>query len=747
MFHYAALIQTLIIVALVGCGGGGASTAPAASTASSGDSPPVSSTPLVVATPPTVGSPPVVGVPSSTVIKSAIELPNTKAKLSSVIGVTSGFNWTLVSGAGDVSIESPNAATTRISLLTPGIYRFKFSGQNASGQHIEQINEVSLKANKWTANANTTAPEFLSQSIKPVYKNGHTLPPIGSSSITSHPALLKELADRWGWALQTNVNPEGCNPNPSNACNIAGFEYCGGHNDEILKLAVESGGKRRLMLGTALVLPKGDGKLYATPGLDINDQPVPRGVVAATRNFTTPESVWYNDGKGNGIKSRLGDSGFPDAIGEGNPRFSPLAPADWVRGRVQEQASCIQKFADVYPVSLIADYAEYGVRLFGADYCLALNDPALLAAVGYPGQPDPSCFKTIAGKTESRIDDRDAKLARLLGKQSIRNYQITRQEFDTATLAGKKSGGKPALFNVYGDSYGYDRGRWGGWPNYYSWLEDLNSEKVSFASGIEHYYKDQNSGFEGLSEQAQCAPTDIMFKALNNIGGSILNGEKNLYPWLSAGYKDGPDQIADRTLWMGFTKMLFVGGALGGLPGYFNYTKAYQDQQTRNAPIGMAVPDWFWPIVDFSHVQALFSHLEAYLREGDLVQGATSYGAKEHPYAADTRPVKFYALQLKGVEYKRATCFGELETGTRNYAPTAYVMARKLPGQEKYIFGAWANVGADREVTAIVPGKGEVRLQARASGSVYLAERSANGMWSTKLLDPNGMLPSAYLFD
>jgi hypothetical protein len=666
------------------------------------------------------------------------------------MGIDSSIGWSLLSGPAGaaVGIESPSSRVTQVALTVPGKYTFKMTAKNSAGALVEQINEVTLQAATWIATDKTTATDYLTEAIKPVYKKGHTLPPIGSSSITTHPGMLKVLSDQWGWALQTNVDPAYCDPNPKNACNQAGFEYCGGHSDEILKLALDSNGKRKLMLGTALVLPKGDGKLYATPGLDVNDNPAPKGVVAAARNFTTPESVWYNDGKGNGIKSRLGDKGFPDAFGEGNPRFSPLAPEDWVRGRVKEQASCLKKYADIYPVSLVADYAEYGFNTAVVDYCKAVNDPALLEAVGYKGKGDPSCYGQNPGQTKNIIEDRDKKLEKLNAKQYTRNYLITREEFDAATKAGSKNGGKPALFSLYGDSYGYDRGRWADWlKNMYTLPEDLNGKKISFASSVEHYYKEQNTGFEGLSDQAYCAPTDIMTKALNNIGGSILNGEKNLYPWLSAGWKAGADQVADRQRWMGFTKMLFLGGALGGMPGYFNYSVEYAAQQTRNAPIGTALPDWLWPIIDFSHAQALFSHLESYLRDGDLLEGETPGGLKEHPYNTDTRPIKYYALKLKEKEYNQVNCFGTDNYLQRNFAPKAYVMARKLPGADKYIFGAWANSGTDRDVTAIVPGKGEVVLRARVAGSVYMAERSASGAWVTKLLDQNAMLPSSLLFE
>jgi hypothetical protein len=670
-----------------------------------------------------------------------MSLPTTRKAVVTDVGAAADTTWNVISGPGTVGFSPGSGSTTTLAAVRAGTYVIEAKGQTSGGATATQRVELTVSPNPFAATAATTTVDFLENSIKPNYEAGNTLPPIGSSSIQTSPVILKELADNWGWGLQTSMNSSFCDPNPANAAGAP--NYNGGHNDEIMRLAVNSGGKYRLMLSSANILPKGNGKLFATPGLDANDQPAARGVFAQQGGYNTPESVWYNDGKGNGINSRIGNNGQPGPDAAGNPRFSPLAPESWVRDRVRETAKCAGKFAARYPVALIADFAEYGFNLFGADFCLGLNDPAILSAVGYAGKPDPSCYNTVAGKTESRIDDRDEKIARLMSTQFIRNYKITRDEY---ALATKTSSGTSALFNVYGNAYGYDRGRWNGWINFYARLEDEGADKISFASGIEHYYTDFNSGFEGVDPSAQCAPTDIMFKALNNIGGSIASGQKNMYPWISPGYKETATDkslIADRQRWMGFTKMMFVGGALGAMPGYFNYGfEDYENKQVRNAPIGTQVPNWLWPIADLSHVQAAFSHFENYLRDGDLVAGATSYGATQHPYGVDTAPISYFALQLKGTEFTRPSCFNT----DRNYSPTAYVMARKLPGQEKYLFGAWANVGAERDVTAIVPGKGEVTLKARPAGSIYTAERDVNGVWKTRLRDPEAMLPSAFLF-
>ncbi|MEM7728830.1 MAG: hypothetical protein AAF311_06095 [Pseudomonadota bacterium] len=668
-------------------------------------------------------------------------MPQSRLQLESDIGAGGTFEWTLAETPNPVALSSSDQRNPELAIVRAGRYRID-AVRTLDGNRTEQTLFVDVAPNPFAPTAQTRVPDYLQSRIAPNYSDTHSLPPIASASITTHPAILAELSDDWGWGLQTPLNVDFCGPSVSGASGAP--SYSGSHNDEILKLALDSGGTRKLVLGVANLLPKGDGKRWATPGLDENDQPAMRGVFAEARDFETPESVWYNDGQGNGVDSRLGRRGQPDATARDNPNFSPLAPESWVRDRIEEASSCAAKFQAEYQVELITDAAEYGFSLFDGDFCLAQNDPATLAAVGFPNDPDPSCFNTVAGQPESRNAARDSALQRLLSTQWIRNYKITRDAFAEAT---RRPDGSSALFNVYTDTYGTDRGRWNGWPNFIHRFEDQGADKISFAPGTEHYYLDFNTGFSGIQEQAECAATDILFKTLNDIGGSIVNGQPLRYPWISGGYNETDTDksgIADRERWMGYTKMLFVGGAVGALPGYFNYSyNDYEGRQFRNNPIGGEVPAWLWQIEDLSRVQAAFSHLEDFLREGDLVQGRTPSGSDTHPYARDTDPVPYFALELREAEYDRPDCFNT----ERNYAPRAYVMARKLRNEARWLVGAWANVGADRQVTAVLPDGQELSVEARVAGSLYIAEEDSAGAMTLTLLDPEPMLPSALMFD
>jgi hypothetical protein len=93
----------------------------------------------------------------------------------------------------------------------------------------------------------------------------------------------------------------------------------------------------------------------------------------------------------------------------------------------------------------------------------------------------------------------------------------------------------------------------------------------------------------------------------------------------------------------------------------------------------------------FSRVHALFSGVESFLRQGDLLPGP-----ERHRWSKDQPAYEFPA--------------GEAEVR---------VLARKLTGKPEWLIVAWAADGKERAVKAVIPDLGEVALNARACGSVY----------------------------
>jgi len=114
------------------------------------------------------------------------------------------------------------------------------------------------------------------------------------------------------------------------------------------------------------------------------------------------------------------------------------------------------------------------------------------------------------------------------------------------------------------------------------------------------------------------------------------------------------------------------------------------------------------------HVHALFSHLEEFLRKGDLLPGPA-----RHRWSKDLPAYEF-------------------PTGD----PDARVLARKHRERAEWLITAWAAGGPDRQVSVAVPGLGTVRLEARGCGSVYRAAVK-DGKPSLTRVDDDGMHPTA----
>ena len=72
------------------------------------------------------------------------------------------------------------------------------------------------------------------------------------------------------------------------------------------------------------------------------------------------------------------------------------------------------------------------------------------------------------------------------------------------------------------------------------------------------------------------------------------------------------------------------------------------------------------------------------------------------------------------------------------------VLVRKRTDREAWLVAAWAAGGEAREVKVTIPEVGEVTLNARPAGSVYVV-RTSGGKTTIELLDVDAMRPSLSL--
>ncbi|MCH5377296.1 MAG: hypothetical protein JJ992_25315 [Planctomycetes bacterium] len=241
---------------------------------------------------------------------------------------------------------------------------------------------------------------------------------------------------------------------------------------------------------------------------------------------------------------------------------------------------------------------------------------------------------------------------------------------------------------------------WWKWCYGYEWMKD-----VSDIPNGESYYVHFNTGWTG--------EIDMLTQALNSVGLQIALGEPLSYNWMCAGWdrKDmGDKAFGDLDRYMGFLKCYYTAGMIGGVAGYFSYP-----QGGFAADAGDQPPHWLQQMVVLARVHALFSHVEDLIREGDLLPGP-----EMHRWSRE-RPA--YEIPSDDADVR--------------------VLARRSRTRAEWLVTAWAAAGDPRAVTVELLGLGELKLQARPSGSVYRVTRDGSKP-KAELIDLDGLLPTQH---
>jgi hypothetical protein len=225
----------------------------------------------------------------------------------------------------------------------------------------------------------------------------------------------------------------------------------------------------------------------------------------------------------------------------------------------------------------------------------------------------------------------------------------------------------------------------------------------------ECYYNYFNSGFVGGK--------DMLTLRLYGRHIEIQEGSTHYFGWICAGYQRNikdyqgdPAQgmYSDLPRWMGYLKMSYLAGMLGGVTtGEFGCEVRYEPFDPTQPP------KWLDQMLTVSHAHALFSWIEADLRNSRLLPGPLPHAwSKEHPAY-------------------------EFPTGQKD----THVLVRRINHAPRWLIGAWAADGIERDVTITVPDLGEYRLRARPAGTIYQVEQQA-GKRNVTWLDEDAMKPS-----
>jgi len=349
-----------------------------------------------------------------------------------------------------------------------------------------------------------------------------------------------------------------------------------------------------------------------------------------------PPETWTCDAQGNPAKGQI---------------WSPEAPTSVFQRAGELVAEPLRKILEKAPIAVIINGGEYALSVAGHHAKFWGQDPRIVKAKGEKGW-----FDYIS---ESRV----------------------RQEMPITDAVRKACPNRSLYIWYYVEGCPHRHSGETGWQ---AWAWDYKAMKpVSDLPSGSIYFNHFNSGWTGKD--------DMLSQALNSVAQQTAEGQPLSYNWVCGGWtrdKMGEQAFSDVAHYTGFLKCWYTAGMVGAVAGYFAYPKGGFEGDAGPEP-----PSWLAQMMALGHVHALFSQVEDFLRNGDLLPGPD-----KHRWSKDLPAYEF-------------------PTGD----PDARVLARKHRARDEWLLTAWAGGGPDREIAATIPGLGEVRLSARACGTVYRA--------------------------
>jgi len=354
--------------------------------------------------------------------------------------------------------------------------------------------------------------------------------------------------------------------------------------------------------------------------------------------------------------------------------WSPAAPDSVFQRGAEITAGALAALRKKAPIAVILNGGEYALGVYGH---------------------------------HGKIWSKDSRLVEDKGSKSWYDYvseQKARQEVIVSDACRRSVPDRLLYIYYHADGCAH-RNSYDGWD---AWAWDYRHMRVVTdlpSSSI--YYRQFNSGWTGNR--------DMLTQALNGVGRHIGFGENESYNWMNAGWtrkKMGEAAFSEIDLYLGYLKCYYTAGMVGGVAGYFAFPKggfAAKD-------VGDTPPHWLEQMIALGRVHALFSHMESFIRNGDLLPGPD-----RHKWSTD-QPAY------------------ELPAGDA----TVRVLARKHRDRDEWLISAWAAGGNDRHVEVDVPELGKVSLHARTAGSVYRA-RLTEGQSRLVLVDTDGRHPTSRL--
>jgi hypothetical protein len=524
------------------------------------------------------------------------------------------------------------------------------------------------------AQANVTPAQYLASQPKPNFAPGHHLPHLTRWGWILSTNAGIELADNWGYCLEFGAY---ATPAAASAITNSGtFEHM------MVQLASDNPSKYKLSVLIDRTFP------YPTPnefwttnsaGLFVDD------------NGNTFDDVIYTNGA---YVCATNNSHWPtnalDVSPEGPDSYWTNATEYWMHSLRVIQSNA--------PITTILNGGEYGLNCAGWSKPAWQQDPRVQVQAVMTNTWTTSNTNGMSWPRYS--SDRKAHTLGFLTtaiKQTFPN-----RELYIFYNTGNEQNRYTALshwFDIYAN--------WG-------WNSDVMVTNTDLPS-FEDYY-----GYGGWISITNPFPNDILTRHLNAVGYNIGLGYPRNYSWVCGGWSaTDTNALSDIPRYTGFLKCLYTAGMNGAVAGYFSYPTGTNGTLLGGPGFDAAFPSnspphWLQQIMALSHVHALFSHLETFTDNSDLLSGP-----QHHAMSYDQPAYEF--------------------TNTVADA-TARVLVRKLRTSNQWIVTAWNAYGTNRNVTVTIPTIGALTVLAADSGSVYQVTMTGTNVTQT-LLDEYGSFP------
>lgn len=648
----------------------------------------------------------------------------------------------------------------------------------------------------------------LSQSTKPNFKPGHTLPRLtywlgGGMSFDT----AQELTKNWGYAM-TVVTAENyqADINNSNSPLFKAAELAKSDPEtyplalipahywmtwgdwnriddlpESAWLHIDSPGTARTRMRTQL-------STTSSAGLSVGTirQYAVDGHTAAFYKCLNPENAHLNPPTVHNVANDYW--GIPtDAELDASPGqkiWSPEAPTSIGQSSGQVWADPIISLKNKYPTiktPIVINGTEYGLQVPAVSVKNWKQDPAVYAAMIAAGVPIDSndyivqfadyrtkqqsrLFDPIIQSLKSAVPDRDLYIHYgASAAQSRRNWWAG----DTNNVlwwGGGEMTQKSEILDIYSSESYFGEGYHNSWVDATNSTIDLfqmatNAMSQQIKVGIANTYDFISAGWRTSKNTLAVAITDTSNTLIGNSAwqngmpstgwlqiddeiikyGNMITGDSSVegrtitilergvnpsnvvgYDMAGMGvttsttpvshsvgkqiYKLPQYGASARDTYMGFLKMKYALGTIG--------TCAFYAIPSENDPF------WLWQFQSAGHVHALYSYLEDYLRDGDLLPGEGV-----HTWSVDYPSYEF-------------------NTGE----PWTQVVVRKKKTSNDWLIAAWVQNketgGVDHDVNVTIPELGTVTVNARVAGSVYTAKLDDQGKPVLTLVDADSMNPT-----